>query len=128
MLQITDLDIISIPTSLAIAFIALHSSIFALEALFPTLPKIGSARFEAVSHSIFFIFKFWQYNCSFENRKIAEIAYKTDFWGRLGADSGDIHSKVDSQNEKSKLGLGIPRWLLPSLIGLRRPHALRGWF
>ena len=38
------------------------------------------------------------------------------------------HIEVDSQNEKSKLGLAVPRASTAILFGLRRPHAVRGWF
>ena len=61
------------------------------------------------THTIFFKFKIWHDIGSFENRKMPDRAYPTDWWVRSGADWVDTTSKVDSQNEKSKLGLVIPR-------------------
>ena len=80
------------------------------------------------THTIFFKFKIWHAIGSFENRKMPVRACSTYGWGRSGADWVDTTSKVDSQNEKSKLGLVIPRVSTAIIFGLRRPHALRGWF
>ncbi len=80
------------------------------------------------THTIFFKFKIWHAIGSFENRKISDIAYQTDWWVRSGADWVDTTSKVDSQNEKSKLCLVVPNASTALIFGLRRPHAVRGWF